>query len=355
MLRTFLAFALLLATAHAQEGLRTRKSKDAIIKSNTSKEIAEAVGQRIENFCAVFQAFYDELGLEKKSDNTLVARLFNTHEEYEQYYRRTSKDDSPPLAYFSPSLNAIVLYNDEADVTLRQTLFHESSHQFLNRYTTDAPKWLNEGLAEYFEGWRMTSEGELVEKRVNLYDLKLLQDCLRSGKSLAPRDLCAYDYTQFDDFRKNHPELHPYLHYVTAWGIAYFSLELSTDPSDRKRIVDYLEALNAKGPRAVFAMEDWDAFEKRWKAAILALQPTPVDVVDYILLAYGHVESREWKEAAELYEKAYALDPKAPGALFWLGLCRKRLGDYDAALSWFEKARAADASNPSVPYQMARI
>jgi hypothetical protein len=216
--------------APAQQGLRTRKSKDTIVKANTSKEIAEAVGTRIQNYCAEFQAFYDELGLEKKSDNALVARLFDTREEFETQYKRTMGGDDPPLAYYAPSLNAIVLYNDEADVTLRQTLFHESSHQYLSRYTADAPKWLNEGLAEYFEGWRMSPEGKRIEKRVNLFDLKVLQDCTRAGKSLAPRELAAFDAKQFDDWKKLRPDLHPYLHYVTSWGIVYFSLELSKDP-----------------------------------------------------------------------------------------------------------------------------
>jgi len=349
---------LLIATPYAappQKGLDTLRTKEAIVKSNTTKAIAEAVGQRIDNFCAVFQGFYDELGLEKKSDNKLPARLFNTHEEYEKYYRLTTKDDDPPLAYFSPSLNAIVLYNDEADVTLRQTLFHESSHQYLSRYTSDAPKWLNEGLSEYFEGWRMSPEGTLVEKRVNLFDLKLLQDCLRSGQSLAPKDLAGYDAAHFDDFRKNHPELHPYLHYVTAWGMVYFSLELSKDPADRMRLVNYLKALNAKGPRATFEMDDWKAFEQRWKTAILALEAKPVDMIDHILLAQGHRENKEWKEAAELYQAAYELDPKAPGALFWLGYCYVRQGKIDEAMQWLEKARAAEPANASVPFLMARI
>src|SRR5262245_39028215 len=115
MLRSRLALLLACAAPlHAQAGLRTYKSKNAIVKANTTKEIAEAVGQRIENFCGVFQSFYDELGLEKKSDNTLVARLFNTYEEFETQYRRTHDPESPlPKAYFDPSLNAIVLYNDE--------------------------------------------------------------------------------------------------------------------------------------------------------------------------------------------------------------------------------------------------
>ena len=44
-------------------------------------------------------------------------------------------NDDPPMAYYSSAENQLVLYNDEADVTLRQTLFHETSHQYLDRYT----------------------------------------------------------------------------------------------------------------------------------------------------------------------------------------------------------------------------
>jgi len=353
-------FALALALAAplavpAQKGLDTLRTKEAIVKANTNRKTAESVGQRIDNFCAVFRGFYDELGLEKKADNKLAARLFNTREEFDQHYRRTNSDEDPPKAYFSSSLNAIVLYNDEADITLRQTLFHESSHQYLSRYTSDTPRWLNEGLAEYFEGWRMTSEGTLVEKRVNLYDLKLLQNCQKAGKGLQPRMLLGLDNQQFYDFKKNHPELHPYLHYVTAWSIVYFSLELSGDPADRQRLVSYFRELNEKGPRASFVMEDWDAFEDRWKKAILALEAKPADVVDHILLADGHLESREWPEAAALYQAAHEKDPKAPGALYRLGYCMKRMGKYDEALKWLENARGAEPDNPSVPFLMARI
>jgi tetratricopeptide (TPR) repeat protein len=80
-----------------------------------------------------------------------------------------------------------------------------------------------------------------------------------------------------------------------------------------------------------------------------------VDAVDHILLAVGYRQDRDWKTAAELYQKAYELDPKAPGALYWLGYCYKREGDYDAAMQWLEKARGAEPANPSVPALMARI
>ena len=337
-----------------QEGLRTRKTKEAIVKSNTSKEIAESVGQRIDNFCAVFGSFFDELGLDKKSDNKLVARLFDTYEEYEAQFKRNHEGDAP-LAYFSGSLNAIVLFNDEADITLRQTLFHECSHQYLYRYTSDAPKWLSEGLAEYFEGWRMTGEGKLVEKRANLYDLKLLQDALRAGKSLAPRELVATTAEQFDSFAEDHPDLDPYLHYATSWSLVYFSLDLSDDKKDRRRVVDYLDDLCAKGTSADFEIEDWDAFEARWKQTILGLEAKPVDAVDHLLLAAGYQQSQEFEQAATLYQGAFEKDAALTGALYGVGYCKKRMGEYDDALLWLEKARKADPKDPSVPYQMARI
>jgi len=357
MLRPLLFAALLAAAPSAQEG-KMRAYKDfkmAILKANTSKEIALGVGKRIDNFCGVFQAFYDELGLDKKSDNKVVARLFDTQAEFEQYYRRSTGEDDPPLAFFSPALNALVLYNDEANVTLRQTLFHECSHQFLNRYTAEAPKWLNEGLAEYFEGWRMTPEGTLVEKRTNLFDLKLLQNCLNDGKFLRPRDLVSFTRDEFDDYKKNHPELHPYLHYATAWSLMWFSLECSEDKKDRARVLEYMKRLCSVGENARFEMKDWDDFEARWKKAVLALTAEPVEAVDYVLLAGGYQEDDDWEAAAKLFEGALAKDPKIAGARFELGYCYKRLGDYDKAMEAFEAARKAEPKNPTILYWMARI
>ncbi len=361
LLRALLAFALLgsvLATLGgvlcAQEGLRKRTSKEAIVKANTSKEIAEAVGTRIDNFCASFQAFYDGLGLDKKSDNKIVARLFDTQAEFEQYFRRTTGEDDPPLAYFDPSLNALVLYDDEANVTLRQTLFHETSHQFLERYTSDAPKWLNEGLAEYFEGWRMTPEGKLLEKRVNLFDLVLLQDWLGGEKTLAPRELVAFDDEHFDDYAKQHPDLHPYLHYATSWSLLWFSLELSKDPKDKQRIVSFLKELCSVGPSARFEVKDWNDLEKRWKEAILALQAKPVDAQDFVALAAGYAQGDDYDTAAQLYQEALAKDPKLPGVQFELGYCHIRRGYVDEAMECFTKARALAPKESEIPYWMAR-
>jgi len=342
------------ASASAQDGLRTRRFKESIVKSNTSKEVAVAVGERLDNFCEVFGEFYDGLGLKPKSSNKAVARLFDTYEEYAAQYARENPGRDPPLAFFSPSRNALVLYNDEADLTLRQTLFHEASHQYMNRYTEEAPKWLNEGLAEYFEGWRMSAEGHLLEKRVNIYDLSLVQGALQAERYLRPRDLVAMDWKEFRDFREVHPEFHPYLHYVTSWSIIWFCLEESHE-GDRDLIVQLLRDLMEKGGTSEFQVGDWDGFEARWREAILGLDSQPVDAIDHLLLARGHRSNERFQEAAELYEKTIELDPAIKSAYYQAGNCRARMGQLDVALDWLAKAREVDPGNPSVLRLLARI
>ena len=65
--------------------------------------------------------------------------------------------------------------------------------------------------------------------------------------------------------------------------------------------------------RAEFDVEDWDAFEARWKAAILALKPERRTAADHISVAAGYRQNAEWESAAREYEAALKLAPKTRG------------------------------------------
>ncbi len=339
---------------NAPEGMRKYRSKQAILKSNAPPKAVKALGKRIDYYCTLFQRFYDELGLKKKNDNTLKLRVFNTYDEYEEYYRRSGSGlGGTPLAYFSPSLNSIVMYRDDEDVALRAVVFHECSHQFLNRYTYDAPKWLNEGLAEYFEGWKVTP-GVSGERRPHLYDLTLVKKALKTGNYLTPRVMTQMSSEAFNNFSEQHPNLHSYLHYATSWGIVYHCLQ-SGNEGDRAMLVRYLEDLTKRGSRAKFEVEDWGDFTKRWKQTIEQLEPTAVDATDHFLLASGARSNREWEKAIGHYEEALAADPELPSVKYWLGYCNKRLGNYPKAIKLLEAAMIDDPEDPRAPYYMARI
>ncbi|MFT5050054.1 MAG: hypothetical protein ACI8QZ_001448 [Chlamydiales bacterium] len=218
----------------------TTRGKECRIKSDVKPKIAKSVAARVDNYCENFARFYEELGFKPRSSNKVVIRLFAAHEDFVEFFHRNHRGEDPPAAYFSPSLNGVVSYHDPDDPYLRQVLFHETSHQYMNRYADWAPKWANEGLAEYFEGWRLDADGTVIEKRPPFYDLLLLQKALRAssekaaatkgrmatalgalrfGGHLAPEELVTMEREAFNDFPADYLGLHPYLHYATSWGL----------------------------------------------------------------------------------------------------------------------------------------
>jgi tetratricopeptide (TPR) repeat protein len=349
-----IAFLVAAAPTTIQKGLMTYEGREARVKSNASPEVSKLALARIDRYCDVFQKFFDGLNLEKRADNKIVARLFRTFDEYAEF-RNRDVGEKPWAAYFSASLNAIVLYDDAADTSLKHTLFHECQHQYLARYTTSAPRWLNEGLAEYFEGWRVPDEGAL-EPRPVLYDLIVLQGALKRNQAIPLQTLMNLPSDDFIDFAKKFPDKHPSLHYATSWGIVYYFLALAPE-GDRPSLRAYLGALNqkgAKGDRARLEL-DWTTFEDRWKRAILALEPACDSVEDFLDVAAGYRSDSQWKEACEAYASAIKKDGNRKGLRYWLGYCRKRTGDYSAATKSLEEARAEDGKDPRPSYLLARI
>ena len=353
-MKWILLLPLALTLAAAPEGFRKYRSKQAIIKSNAPAKAAKDLGKRIDYYCKLFQEFYDELGLDKKNDNILKIRLFDSYDAYEEYYKRGGGGlGGTPLAYFSPSLNSIVMYRDDKDVALRAVVFHECSHQFMNRYTYDAPKWLNEGMAEYFEGWTV-DPGDGYDRRPHLYDLSLVKRAIQNDNYLDPKELVEMPAKTFNDFRKKYTKLHGYLHYATSWSLVYHCLN-SEHPGDRELLVDYLEQLTQKPTSARFAVEDWDAFTERWKQTVLNLDPEPKSAKEMFLLGAGARENREWKKAIAYYEDALKLEPGLPGAHYAIGYCQKRTGNYAKATATLEAVFEADPEEAKAAYNLARI
>ena len=218
------------------------------------------------------------------------------------------------------------------------------------------PKWLNEGLSEYFEGWRVPDDGAL-EPRPTLYDLIVLQTALRKHEGIPLERLMDLPPADFVDFATKYPDRHPSLHYATSWGLVYYLLELAPE-SERAVFRKYLADLNqkgAKGERARLEIQEWGPFERRWQEAMLAIEPRCETAEEFLDLAAGYRSDAQWKPACEAYESALGLDPARKGVQYWLGYCRKRTGDYDAASKALEAARAEDEKDPRPSYQLARI
>ena len=104
-------------------------------------------------------------------------------------------------------------------------LYHEAFHAYLENYVYpqadhDVPRWLNEGLAQVFEGGQL-EYGSLRLDAPDANRLKALQQDLRSPQVLPLAELLTADESRF-------LVLHPggaqasQRYYLYSWGLAYY-------------------------------------------------------------------------------------------------------------------------------------
>jgi len=101
--------------------------------------------------------------------------IFDTREGFHAYAELTTDDRVESLlGYYLPRYRQLLLYEDKDDGNLadtRRVLYHEAFHQFVDGRVADIPKWLDEGLAEFFggctiEGGRVARSGLVHEDRL---------------------------------------------------------------------------------------------------------------------------------------------------------------------------------------------
>jgi hypothetical protein len=157
-------------------------------------------------------------------------------------------------------------------------LFHEAFHAYLQNYVYpeadhDVPRWLNEGLAQVFEGGQLES-GSLRLDAPDSARLKSLQDDLRGPQPLPLSDVLTADEGHFLVSHQG-AEKASQRYYLYAWGLAYYLAFrqpiLETPSLDR-----YVDLPAAKmAPVARFEKlvgMPLAAFEAKWRAEMLRLK-----------------------------------------------------------------------------------
>ncbi len=119
---------------------------------------------------------------------------------------------------YSPFLKQLLVWSqDEKAATLR-TLRHEGLHAYLDGRVRVVPRWLDEGLAEYFESVANV-RGALVDGALHVDHLRFLGDSSTPWLPLA--DLFALPPDAFyADVRRNYAESWAVVHWLLRAGLA---------------------------------------------------------------------------------------------------------------------------------------
>jgi hypothetical protein len=204
----------------------------------------------------------DALETARRDADKALADLKQKEKDLIQAYKgRVPPDEMAPILDARAKIKAIQQDNEEAFARARrrlvQRLYHEAFHAYLSNcvYTAadgEAPRWLNEGLAQVFE----TAAYEVGELRVGRPDkerLDAVHAALAKGALLPTADLLRADYKAFQVAHASEQEASD-RYYLASWALA-FDLAFNRKLLGTKALDDYIHALK-RGAGALDAFRD---------------------------------------------------------------------------------------------------
>lgn len=143
------------------------------------------------------------------------------------------------LGLYAPHFDAVFARAHDGGVDgLLATLLHEASHVMLARLAPDAPPWLHEGLAQYFEGMDL---GAMPPRQARItpetHALAAIEAMVAQRQLVTLRDYFALSPERWRHLA--HAEQHP-VPYAVAWSITWF---LMSRPVGRQVVRELLHDL----------------------------------------------------------------------------------------------------------------
>lgn len=165
----------------------------------------------------LYRFLKQELKAAFPSELVFKVRIFANPNQYAEYTRSQSRGTAfSSIGVYFPHLREMAVSLQSEDAETLETIFHETVHAFLGQALPAIPRWLNEGLAQYFETLRPEANGGLTVSPVPGLDY-YAQRLLAAGELM---ELRAYlevggDWKEYNDATLSPP-------YAVAWSLTYF-------------------------------------------------------------------------------------------------------------------------------------
>ncbi|MFV0337789.1 MAG: DUF1570 domain-containing protein [Chthoniobacterales bacterium] len=150
---------------------------------------------------------FDKIHLKLANNIVIPIRLFEEDENYRAFQKKISKSRSGN-GFYSVSRKELIIYKN---AKYRKTIQHEAQHLILRSAKLFPPKWLNEGLAEFYEE-AFLDKAEIYTRPNQAKKLRLKR-LLKENKIVSLRKI-------FSDFDRDWKKMED--NYTLSWGLVYF-------------------------------------------------------------------------------------------------------------------------------------
>jgi tetratricopeptide (TPR) repeat protein len=341
-----------------------------LIFSDATPERTAELARQIETFRAALLQLGS--GLEARSPVPTVVFIFKDHETYRPYRLRSD------IAGF------FVKHRDGNSIAVNagvtgdpwQVVFHEYFHFFLNNNFTDAPLWLDEGMAEAFSTFTLKGTTAHLGAPLDNHREWLARNPMMPLDQLFAIDTGSRDYQEGSRQGTFYAESWALVHFLAFGNGSAVAAQRGNGPAAAPRDGDgaaYLRAIKRGAALREYIQpmlgEDHKALLDRLGAYVKEGRYPGVDqelgsldeiklpaatavpraellyrLGDYLL----HLDPGKEKQAERHLEEAVRLDPKHGPAWATLGQMEHNHGRFKEASALFDKALALAPNDPSI-------
>ena len=367
-----LAVLLIPSAVAAQEGPRLSRDWKRIaadgleVVGDASEKDLRRVLKEIAAFRSSIKHLLPQLDLSPREPTTLV--VFRNYQVFGEFVPRDGrgKKQTGVGGYFreSPDRNYLVLPVFDNREAMYQTIFHEYTHYIVSRNYRDLPRWLNEGMADFYSTFEVRPDGRALIGRTPSSRLTTL----RSGV-IPPLSKLLTGESALRLFDNDNQTS---MFYAQSWLFVHY-MTLAEQGSRGTQISTFLDFLRtnksaADAAREAFgkSLEALDRDVRRYAAqftypAVLLAPPddSTADTTAPTALTMGEVatlkarllvDARGTNDAEKYVTEALKLAPTAPDAQITLGLLKQQQELDDEAVRHFAETAAVHRESFPVQY-----
>ena len=361
-------FVLALPVSAKDTWLSVRSKNFLLIGNGSEKEIRQ-VGTRLEQFRYVFLQLFPKANVNTPVPTTVIVfKSDNSYKPFKPLYQ--GKPNNNIAGYFQPGedMNYITLTTEARPDSPFGIIFHEYTHLLIENTLLDPPVWFNEGLAEYYSTFDVSSDNRKITlgKPIGNH-VYLLRERFMPLEELLH---VTHDSPAYNERDKSG------IFYAESWALVHYLLQ-GNKGQRVAQLAEFSKQLAAGIPlgtsfQQAFGM-NFETMEKElrkyvlqssYNDAILELkQPlefdaemqtkplTEAEAQAYLGDLLYHINRADDAEA--YLKQALAMTPDLPSAETTLGMVRVRQKRYDEAIKLLQQAVAADPQNYLAHFYLA--
>lgn len=355
------------------EWVNVRSKNFNMIGNAGEKEIRRVAG-KLEQFREVFRQLLPNLKFDSPIPTTVL--VFKSAKSFEPFKPLDQSGSAKNwiAGYFlrGEEINYIALSTEGEKEQTYSTIFHEYTHFLIDNAIGRGkiPPWLNEGLAEYYEKFKIEDDQKVTLGALNNNHLALLeQSAFISFNTLFNTDY--YSLNRQGIGRTG-------IFYAESWALIHYLMH-SDNGARRPQLNKFINLIiNGKPPKDAFAeafhtdyptmQAELRKYVGQKKFNVLAalfkeklifdsqMQTFPLGEADSMAtLGDLLLHARRFDEAGALLHQALRIDPKSVQANVSLGLVRLRQNDPADAKRLLKKATELDDKNWLAHFQYAFV